>query len=202
MVSYAWEHDDPDHPRPGEVARLEAFLNTIDHQSFGAHADKPADRRDLLATPEGLRRWLITHRLLDEMQSGVVVTDEDLQAAHALRDGLHAWLLARQQLDHDAGALDRGCDVLARVHLRVDLGADAATLEPVLDDVAGALGRLAADTVIAQVSGTLLRLKVCSAADCRFVYYDRSRSRTSRWCATETCGNRTKTRRYRQAARR
>lgn len=60
-----------------------------------------------------------------------------------------------------------------------------------------ALERLAADLATAAATGALARLKICGAPDCQFVYYDRSRSRTSRWCSTEVCGNRMKTRRYR-----
>jgi|Tabmets5t2r1_1033131.scaffolds.fasta_scaffold28185_2 predicted RNA-binding Zn ribbon-like protein len=64
-----------------------------------------------------------------------------------------------------------------------------------------ALERLAADLATAAATGTLQRLKVCGAPDCQFVYFDHSRSRTSRWCSTEVCGNRMKTRRYRDRRR-
>src|ERR687886_170562 len=35
---------------------------------------------------------------------------------------------------------------------------------------------------------------------CHWVFYDRSRNRSSTWCAMSVCGNRTKTRRYRSRA--
>jgi predicted RNA-binding Zn ribbon-like protein len=53
----------------------------------------------------------------------------------------------------------------------------------------------------AAATGALARLKICRALDCQFVYYDHSRSRTSRWRSTEVCGNRMKTRRYRHRRR-
>src|SRR5688572_28470836 len=61
-IRYAWEYDDPGHPRPAEVARLEAFCNTVDRHTFGGHGEKPAGRRELLATPDRLRDWLVAQR--------------------------------------------------------------------------------------------------------------------------------------------
>jgi predicted RNA-binding Zn ribbon-like protein len=196
---YAWEHEAPGHPRPAEVVRLEAFCNTVDRHTFGRHGDKPADRRELLSTAEALRDWLVGQRLLDD--PGALVSAEDLDHARTLRDGLRAWLQARQRLDFDRPTLARARDQLARLRLRVGLDATTATLEPTGRSVTGALERLAADLATAAATGALERLKICSAPDCQFVYYDHSRSRTSRWCSTEVCGNRMKTRRYRHRQR-
>jgi predicted RNA-binding Zn ribbon-like protein len=67
---------------------------------------------------------------------------------------------------------------------RVDLGQRAA-LVPANPGADAALGRLLADLVTAEATGALARLKMCAADDCRFVHYDHSRSRTSRWCSTQ-----------------
>jgi hypothetical protein len=67
--------------------------------------------------------------------------------------------------------------------------------------VRGALGRILADVVVASSKGTWARMKISAAQDCRWAYYDHSKSRTGRWCAMETCGNRHKTRRYRRNKR-
>jgi CGNR zinc finger/Glyoxalase-like domain len=125
----------------------------------------------------------------------------DLARARDLRDGLRAWLRARQGLDHDPERLGRARDLLGGLRLRVGLEARTAALRPTGGPVAAALERLAADLATAAATGTLQRLKVCGAPDCQFVYYDHSRSRTSRWCSTEVCGNRMKTRRYRDRRR-
>ena len=45
--------------------------------------------------------------------------------------------------------------------------------------------------------GSWHRLRICAAPDCRWVFYDTSRSGAGRWCSMATCGNRDKTRRYR-----
>jgi predicted RNA-binding Zn ribbon-like protein len=133
--------------------------------------------------------------LLDDPRARVGAAD--LDRARDLRDGLRAWLRARQGLDHDPAEVDRARDLLARLRLRVGLGGETCALEPAGGPATAALERLAADLATAAATGTLARLKICGAPDCQFVYYDHSRSRTSRWCSTEVCGNRMKTRRYR-----
>lgn len=209
-VRYAWEYDDTDHPRPPEIARLEALCNTIDRHTYGAHAHKADHERDLLSTPARLAAWLTSVGLwvpssLDHA-AGAAVGPEHLDDFLALRDGVRAWLQARQGLQHERSEVRRAQQVLDRAHLRVDLDTPggptgSCTLTPADAGVASALGALAVDLATAQAKGTLDRLKICNAPDCGFVFYDHSRSRTSRWCSMDTCGNRVKTRRYRQRHR-
>jgi predicted RNA-binding Zn ribbon-like protein len=45
------------------------------------------------------------------------------------------------------------------------------------------------------------RLKLCENPDCRRAFFDRTRSRTRRWCESGGCGNRLRVRRYRERAR-
>jgi predicted RNA-binding Zn ribbon-like protein len=42
------------------------------------------------------------------------------------------------------------------------------------------------------------RLKLCENPDCRRAFFDRTRSRTRRWCDSGTCGNRLRVRRHRE----
>lgn len=44
------------------------------------------------------------------------------------------------------------------------------------------------------------RLRLCDNPDCRWVFYDESKSRTRRWCA-DTCGNLVKVRKFRSERR-
>jgi predicted RNA-binding Zn ribbon-like protein len=46
--------------------------------------------------------------------------------------------------------------------------------------------------------GSWERLKGCPRDVCHWVFYDRSRNRSSTWCAMSVCGNRTNTRAYRR----
>jgi len=45
------------------------------------------------------------------------------------------------------------------------------------------------------------RLKLCENPECRRAFFDRTRSRTRRWCDSASCGNRDRVRRYRERAR-
>jgi len=42
------------------------------------------------------------------------------------------------------------------------------------------------------------RVKICDNEDCRWVFFDESRSRTKRWCDDKCCGNLLKVRRFRE----
>ncbi len=65
----------------------------------------------------------------------------------------------------------------------------AASLEAPLWPVA----RSAADLL---TSADLERVRECDAPDCTWLFIDRSRGRSRRWCSMESCGNRAKARRH------
>lgn len=64
-------------------------------------------------------------------------------------------------------------------------------------DVELALGNLLVAAITSRAQGTWLRLKMCAADDCRWIFFDHSKPHSARWCATDVCGNRMKTRSYR-----
>jgi predicted RNA-binding Zn ribbon-like protein len=66
------------------------------------------------------------------------------------------------------------------------------------DGVDGALGRMLAIVHEASVDGTWRRLKGCPREVCHWLFYDRSRNASSKWCAMSVCGNRTNTKAYRR----
>ena len=69
------------------------------------------------------------------------------------------------------------------------LGSDSDELERPLWDIA----RSAADLL---TSGDHDRIKECASATCEWVFLDRSRNRSRRWCDMSDCGNRAKARRF------
>lgn len=69
---------------------------------------------------------------------------------------------------------------------------------PASHGIPAALAAISATAALAQAAGTWKRLKICAAPDCRWVFYDTSRSGAGRWCSMRVCGNRAKTRAYRQ----
>jgi predicted RNA-binding Zn ribbon-like protein len=54
----------------------------------------------------------------------------------------------------------------------------------------------------AATARTWPRLKVCSADDCQWAFYDRSPTRSGCWCSMQICGSRAKSRAYRNRASR
>jgi predicted RNA-binding Zn ribbon-like protein len=65
--------------------------------------------------------------------------------------------------------------------------------ERVLDRMLWAVVRDAADLL---TSDDLNRVRECAGDGCGWLFFDRSRNRSRRWCAMEDCGNRAKARRF------
>jgi predicted RNA-binding Zn ribbon-like protein len=68
-------------------------------------------------------------------------------------------------------------------------------------DALAGLSVVVAELYDGSANGTLDRLKMCAAEECRRVFFDRSKPATRRWCMSTLCGNRTKTRTYRERHR-
>ena len=171
-----------------EALRLEtvvAFLNSRDERSFGHHAGKT--KRDQLASPAALKRWLVDRDLLS---SGARVTAADVRATTELRD------LLRELVGGNADSA-HALTTLARRHPLVVSFEGEPTLQAPTGGVPGFLAAVVGACAAAALEGRWTRLKMCAAPDCRFVFYDHGRNRLGRWCAMEACGNRMKMRSYR-----
>jgi predicted RNA-binding Zn ribbon-like protein len=170
---------------------LEAFLNTVDERSFSRHGIRHAGG-DALATPAQLTAWLAEQGLAG---TGARPDADDLTAALALRAALRGSLALRagQPPGDDPGRIN---DVLARFPLRLDMQPDG-TLRLSAHSPGAGVGGIAAIAADCAARGSWRRLRICAAPDCRWVFYDTSRSGAGRWCSMATCGNRDKTRRYR-----
>jgi predicted RNA-binding Zn ribbon-like protein len=82
--------------------------------------------------------------------------------------------------------------------VHVSSGKPTMTMQPVQPDALAGLGAVVNQLYDASASGELDRLKMCASEDCRRVFYDRSKPGTRRWCQASLCGNRMKTRAYRE----
>jgi predicted RNA-binding Zn ribbon-like protein len=71
-------------------------------------------------------------------------------------------------------------------------------LRPARDDALAGLATIVAELHDGAASGALDRLKTCAAEECRRVFFDRSKPGSRRWCVSTLCGNRIKTRTYRE----
>ena len=64
------------------------------------------------------------------------------------------------------------------------------------EDVDSMLWRLAADASGLLTSQDLYRVRECSGDTCSWLFLDKSRNRSRRWCDMADCGNRAKARRF------
>ena len=67
-----------------------------------------------------------------------------------------------------------------------------------LDRIVWPMAKAAADLL---TSDELALLRFCEAPDCEWLFMDRSRNRSRRWCDMTSCGNRAKARRHYQRTR-
>jgi predicted RNA-binding Zn ribbon-like protein len=143
-----------------------------------------------------LRSWLSRRGLLAD---GERVGEADVARAKEVRKALRSLLAANNGRGADAAAIRALNLATERARLTVRFGADGrATLGPGAGGVDGALGGVLAAVHAGMEEGTWGRLKSCANATCGWVFYDRSKNRSGRWCSMEVCGNRTKTRAYRR----
>jgi predicted RNA-binding Zn ribbon-like protein len=124
---------------------------------------------------------------LDALLGTAGSTQADLERAVAFREALRALLLANTTGDPPP------TEALATV-----AAAGPLVVGPDLRVTGDGLAGLLAIVVTARADGTWARLKACPGRDCQWALYDRTRSRTRRWCAGAKCGARTRSRAYRR----
>jgi predicted RNA-binding Zn ribbon-like protein len=160
-----------------DLVVVEQFLNTLDERTFRSHGEKHVPS-DGLTSIEALSAWLEAHGLMPAAQPA------DLAAAVTLRNALR-----EAMTEGSAPALARFPLRLAPApdgRLRIAADSGVPGLDPLVETVATSVA-----------DGSWNRLKLCSAEDCRWAFYDTSRNGGGRWCRMATCGNRNKTRAYR-----
>jgi predicted RNA-binding Zn ribbon-like protein len=178
---------------PAEVAFAFDLANSRDERVFSPHSRR-SDGRDLIATRAELEAWL-RFRLPDIG----AVTDEDLDLVRRVRDAVR--LIAASNTDPDRREdARRAMEELSRelpLRFSVDEAGDIG-IEGTGSGVRRFLASALARAVAASGREAWSRLKMCAAPDCHWVFYDRSKPRTGRWCSMAVCGNRVKAREYRR----
>lgn len=147
---------------------------------------------------QGLRSWLLRRGLIGDCDS---ISEADLATAHVLRSSLRESIAAHA--DDAGGGVTPPVRISARLPL--DVTADAQgrlMLGPRSPGIRAALSLVLIQAVTGGATGTWLRLKMCGAADCHWIFFDASKPRTARWCETDVCGNRIKMTNQRQRRRR
>ncbi|MFN8512091.1 MAG: CGNR zinc finger domain-containing protein [Chloroflexia bacterium] len=176
-------------PAPGALALVQAFLNSTDLE----------EGWDRFSSPEALRDWLVERGLLE---ASVALTDVDLSRALAVREAIREVLYANNGGEADAAAVATLNDYAAAAPLLLRFDDElVAGVVPGIGGLDGALARLFAIILAAQIDGTWPRLKACRNDVCRWAFYDASKNRSGHWCTMAICGSRRKTRAYRARRR-
>ena len=174
-------------PAPARLGLLQRFLNTV----------APELEQEMLHSPQRLRIVLAE---LDLVSPDAPVSEDDLRRALELREALRALALANNAISAAPDA-EHVVEQAAAGSLGIRFVDGVPRVAGTERGVAGALATLAGIVAEAAAAGTWARLKACPAEACGWVFYDRSRNRSGRWCDSTVCGNRAKTRAYRRRRR-
>ncbi|HEY3790815.1 MAG TPA: CGNR zinc finger domain-containing protein, partial [Bradyrhizobium sp.] len=179
---------------PDALANLYDFVNSLDVRHFVHHGVQHA-QSDELTGPRELGAWMGKRGL---SSTATRITPAMFETALQLRTDIRAYLErdpAERRNARVAGLLNKA---LQQFPLVAEAQGDRGfALKASRDDALAGLSVVVAELYDGSIRGTLDRLKMCAAEECRRVFYDRSKPATRRWCMSTLCGNRIKTRTYR-----
>jgi len=185
---------------PDDLANLYDFANTLDLRHFTHHGVQH-QQMDELEDASALGSWLNQRGL---MARGAVPSQRMFDHALRLRGSIRDYLKSdpAERL-RKQGVIDALNKAMEPFPLRVaGIGKRGMKLMPAQNDAPAGLSSIIAELYDGAANGTLDRLKMCAADECQRVFYDRSKPGTRRWCQSTLCGNREKTRTYRERHRR
>jgi len=184
---------------PDALANLYDFANTLDLRHFTHHGVQH-QQADELQTTAALGEWMRQHGLTER---AAAPSQKTLEAALRLRAAIRDYLKCEPAERHRQPAVTAHLNAaMEPFALRVAiLGKNGFALGPVTSDAQAGLSAIVAELYDAASAGTLERLKMCAADECQRVFFDRSKPGTRRWCQSTLCGNREKTRTYRERHR-
>ncbi|TWB12843.1 putative RNA-binding Zn ribbon-like protein [Nitrospirillum amazonense] len=164
---------------------------------------KPAPR-ELLATPEDVRRWMVAAGLTD---TAPPADEGDLALARRLREAIYDLAVHRHGgSGPPGGSLDSALDVLNQV-----AALPAAT--PALA-LAGSTAAVALNGPMTAFIATVAReavhlfggaatahIRQCQSPTCTLFFVDTSRAGDRRWCSMKGCGTKAKVAEFRRRRR-
>ncbi len=184
---------------PDELANLYDFANSLDVRHFTHHRVQHL-QSDELEGPRELGAWMSQRGLL---WSGAKIAPAMFDTALQLRSSVRTYLeidpAERRKTGDAVRSLNKAMRLFPLVAEARNDGVMA--LRAGRDDALAGLSVVVAEMYDGSVRRTLDRLKMCAAEECRRVFFDRSKPATRRWCMSTLCGNRTKTRAYRERQR-
>jgi len=168
-----------------EVDLLVEFVNTRDLE----------EETDSITEPDQLSAWIA-----EQTGEHVGALDqEDVARVHALRESLRALLRTHNGEQVDERHLGPLREAAERSRFRTTFSAEGELeIAPARSDLTGFEARLLLAIERLQSQSAWPRLKACTDDGCQWAFYDATRNRSRTWCSMEECGNREKTRRYRE----
>jgi predicted RNA-binding Zn ribbon-like protein len=175
-------------PAPGGLELVRRFLNTYDVQRA----------REELDSPESLAAWLREQDIL-RAAAAFKPSKADVARVRRIREELRALAQRNNGISCDC-ALDALEEASGRSRFAIafDGTGSGARLRAQAPGVDGVIGTILAAVHASMADKTWPRLKACADETCGWAYYDHSKNGCSRWCSADTCGNRSKVKRYRE----
>jgi predicted RNA-binding Zn ribbon-like protein len=146
-----------------------------------------------LLAPEDLARWLVETGMLDTSPK---VSRRQLAAGRTLREAINR--LARPGIEPEPDDREELNRWAARAPLAPQLTSDDELVWVADRGVEAIFATIARDAVDLLSGAFAGRIRECAAPDCALLFVDTSRPGSRRWCSTGACGNRVRTKTYRQ----
>jgi predicted RNA-binding Zn ribbon-like protein len=184
---------------PDELAHLYDFANSLDVRYFTHHGVQHV-QGDELTGPLELGVWMSQRGL---SAKDTKITTAMFDSALQLRAGIRSFLQCDPAERRQDNAAVRSLNKTMKLFplLAEARGDRSMALGAARRDALAGLSVVVAELYDGSINGTLDRLKMCAAEECRRVFFDRSKPATRRWCMSTLCGNRIKTRTYRERQR-
>jgi predicted RNA-binding Zn ribbon-like protein len=184
---------------PDELAHLYDFANSLDVRRFTHHGVQHV-QDDELTGPRELGAWMSQRGLsTKDTKITTAMFDSALQLRTSIRAYLECDPADRRKDTEAVRSLNKAMKLFPLV--AETRGDRSMTLGASRRDAMAGLSVVVAELYDGSIKGTLDRLKMCAAEECRRVFFDRSKPATRRWCMSTLCGNRIKTRTYRERHR-
>jgi predicted RNA-binding Zn ribbon-like protein len=175
----------------GKVAPWVDLANSLEWDGFGNRSDRLDDPLWLASF---LQHWKF--RPAPHQHAPLVALKRLRDVLRAIAEKLGA---AKPLSPAETAALNAALSVPVRQKLIQRQNGYRTELAPLHANWNWILASIAASAAQTLTSEQVARIKICANHDCRWVFYDRTKARTKRWCNDRTCGNRDRVRRARAA---
>lgn len=171
------------------LAMMADFFNTYDRRM--RYEGDPGIEH--WSEPRRLYEWLLRHQLIVPSDT---VSEEDLQLARTLRDELRRTIVNNE---HDGPMhRDKLHELMSLFPFTIVFEEQSEQLIPLQADGRKGLANILTQVFDLRRANLWHRLRVCTAEDCQWVFVDRSRPGTGKWCSMKACGNRAKNKTFRE----